>query len=309
MVEEEFTRFTPERDMLLTIGVFDGVHLGHRHLISGLLLQARERHLSSGVVTFRQHPQELFSPENKLPYLTTIARRETLLKETGVDAVIFLSFTKELANLTARQFIALLQKHLRMRGLVVGPDFALGKDREGTVQALRILGEELGFTVTVVPPLKIGGEIVSSTVIRQALAAGDMEKVTRFLGRPFSLEGKVVAGQQRGTEMGVPTANLDIDARQALPPLGVYATRVNVAGKMYPAVTNIGLCPTFGSNNPCTVETHIIDYSRSIYGKDMTLEFIKRLRDEKRFTRVAALKKQIDKDVKQGREILGSRTD
>jgi len=307
LVDEELTQFSPVRDSFLTIGVFDGVHLGHRHLISGLHKQAHEKNMLAGVVTFRQHPLELFAPESRLPYLTTLSQREALLKAAGADFVVFLSFTRELAGITARDFAALLVKYLKMRGLVVGPDFALGKDRGGTVPVLRELGAEMGFSVSSVPPLVIDGEVASSTVIRKALALGDMEKVTKFLGRPFSLQGKVVSGQQRGTGFGIPTANLEIDFRQAVPPQGVYATLVLVEGNSYPAVTNIGLCPTFGEKNPCTIETHIIDYTRSIYGKEMELQFMKRLRDEKRFDNVEDLKKQIDEDVRHSREILSPR--
>jgi riboflavin kinase/FMN adenylyltransferase len=305
-VEEELGDFKPDKDMILTIGVFDGVHLGHRHLISKLVTQAHNNGFLSGVVTFRQHPRDLLAPQTRLPYLTTIAERERLLKQAGVDVVIFLSFTKELASLTAREFVSLLQKHLRIRGLVVGPDFALGKNREGNAAYLNSLGQELGFTVTTVPPRKIGGEVASSTSIRNALASGDMHKVTKLLGRSFILQGKVTFGLQRGTGLGFPTANLEVEPRQAIPAEGVYATMVHVDGKTYRAMTNIGRCPTFGNENKCTIESYILDYNKALYGHELKVEIIERLRDEKRFDSIDELKKQIAEDVRRGNEILST---
>jgi riboflavin kinase/FMN adenylyltransferase len=303
-VEEELARFSPEKDMLLTIGVFDGVHLGHRYLISNLVSRAKQQGLLSGVVTFKQHPRELLSPHARLSYLTTLAEREQLLKHEGVDMVIALSFTRELANLTAREFVSLLQKHLRMRGLVIGPDFALGKNREGNAATLSVLGEEIGFTVTPVQPKKLDGEVASSTAIRNALADGNMQKVTRLFGHPFSLNGRVTTGEHRGAGMGFPTANIDVDARQALPPDGVYATWAYIEGKAYQSMTNIGRRPTFGAHNKRTIEVFILSYDRDLYGKDLKIELVERLRGEKKFENVEALTKQIAEDVKHGREIL-----
>ena len=303
-VEEELGRFSPQKEMLLTIGVFDGVHLGHRYLISRLVSEAKQKGMLSGVVTFKHHPRDLLSSHPHLPYLTTLQERERLLKLEGVDAVIALSFTRELANVTARDFVGLLQKYLRMKGLVVGPDFALGKDRQGTTDFLTTLGKEMGFTVEVASPKKIDGEVVSSTAIRNALAEGDMHRVTRLLGHPFSLHGKVTTGEHRGVGMGFPTANIAVDTRQALPPDGVYATRAYIEKQAYPSMTNIGRRPTFGNDNERTIEAYILDYSSDIYGKDLKIELIERLRGEQKFEDKEALKRQIAEDVKRGREIL-----
>lgn len=303
-VEEELARFSPQKDMLLTVGVFDGVHLGHRYLISRLVSQARQKSLLSGVVTFRHHPRDLLSSRPHLPYLITLQERERLLKQEGVDAVISLSFTRELASVSARDFVSLLQKYLRMKGLVVGPDFALGKERQGTTSFLTNLGKEMGFSVEVVPPNKIDDEVISSTAIRNALAQGDMHRVTNLLGRPFSLHGRVTTGEHRGAGMGFPTANIAVDARQALPPDGVYATLAYIERRTYPSVTNVGLRPTFGDNTERTVEVFILDYSTDIYGKDLKIELIERLRGEKKFEDVEALKHQIAEDVTKSREIL-----
>ena len=203
-------------------------------------------------------------------------------------------------------FVSLLVKNLKMRGLVIGPDFSLGKNREGNAAVLRALGQEMGFSVTVVAPKLINGEVASSTVIRQALADGDMEKVMRLLGRPFSLHGKVARGEHRGTGLGFPTVNLNVDAKMALPPDGVYATRAYIGGQEFQAMTNIGRRPTFGENNERTIESFILHYNQEIYGKDVKIEIIKRLREEKHFATVEELKKQIAEDVKVGTAILNT---
>ena len=302
-IEEELADLSPEKDMLLTIGVFDGVHLGHQYLISQLTEHTRRQNLLSGVVTFRQHPREVLSPQTKLPYLTSLAEKVSLLKNEGVDAVITLSFTRELTRLSARQFVSLLKKYLRMRGLIIGPDFALGRNREGNADTLRKLGQDMSFRVTVIPPVRVNDEMVSSTAIRDALADGDMKKVASLIGRSFSLQGRVTTGAGRGSELGFPTTNLDIDPKQALPAEGVYATWAHIDDKAYQSMTNIGRRPTFGGNGR-TVETYILNYQGNLYGRELKIDIVERLRGEKRFDTVEELKKQIAEDVKQGRAIL-----
>ena len=304
-VEEELAELSPEKDTLLTIGVFDGVHLGHEYLLSWLREQARQQNLLSGVVTFRQHPQEVLSGGSGLPHLTSLSEKGALLKNEGIDIVVAISFTREMAELSARQFVGLLKKYLRIRGLVIGPDFALGKNREGDAETLRNLGKEMGFSVEVMPPAKINGEVVSSTAIRKALADGDMQKVSSLMGRPFRLQGRVVTGVGRGSEMGFPTANLEIDPNQALPSDGVYATLANINGNTYQSVTNIGLRPTFDGKGR-TIETCIIDFNGDLYGSELKIDVVERLRGEQRFDSVEELKKQMAEDMKQGRAILNT---
>jgi riboflavin kinase/FMN adenylyltransferase len=306
LVEEELARLSVKKDTLLTIGVFDGVHLGHKYLISQLKEYARQQNLLSGIVTFRQHPQEVLSPQSKLPFLTDLSQRAELLKNEGIEAIITLSFTRELAQFSARQFLSLLKEYIRMRGLVIGYDFALGRNKEGNTDALRALGQEMGFSVIVVPPIIIDGEVVSSTAIRNALAEGDMNRVQNLIGRPFSLHGSVIPGAGRGMDLGFPTANLDIDPEQALPNEGVYATWTNIDDKAYQSVTNIGSRPTF-SDGERTVEVYLLDYHSDLYEHELKIDIIERLRGEKKFNTVDELKKQITKDVEQGRTILNSR--
>lgn len=305
-VEEELAQVSPEKDMLLTVGVFDGVHLGHKHLLSQLKEQARQRNSLSGVLTFRRHPQEVLSPQIKLPYLTNLTHKVKLLRSEGVDRVIVLSFTKELAQLSARQFVELLKKYLRMRGLLIGSDFVLGRNREGNADVLRALGRELDFSVIVIPLLLVKGEVVSSTAIREALAQGDVKRVMALIGRSFRLQGRVTTGAGRGLGLGFPTANLEIDPKQALPAEGVYATWAHIDGQVYPAVTNIGRRPTFGGNGR-TVETYVVNYRGDLYGRELEIDIVERLREERRFDTVEELKRQIAEDIKRGKVVLDSR--
>jgi riboflavin kinase/FMN adenylyltransferase len=305
-VEEELAGLSPKKDMLLTIGVFDGVHLGHKYLLSQLTEHARQQDLLSGVVTFRQHPQEVLSPQTRLPFLTDLAERTNLLKNEGVEAIVTLSFTSELAQLSARQFVSLLKNHLRMCGLVIGPDFTLGRNQVGNIDGLRTLGQDMNFTVTVIPSIMINSEVVSSTAIRNALANGDMKKVLTLVGRPFSLNGRVTSGAGRGLELGFPTANLDIVPEQALPADGVYATWAYIDGKVFKSMTNVGKRPTFGGSQRA-VEVYVLDYHSDLYGRQLKIDIMARLRGEKQFATAEELKKQITEDIKQGRAILNSR--
>jgi len=303
-VEEELAKAAPGRDMALTIGVFDGVHLGHESLLRRLRERAAEEDLMSGVVTFRRHPRLVLSPEAKLTYVTSLKERTRLLESFGIDRVVTLSFTPEVSQLGARDFIALLRKHLRMRALVVGPDFALGHQREGSIEKLRSFGEELGFSVDVVQPMVSEGEVVSSTAIRTALSHGDMLKVSRLLGRNFTLVGEVAKGDQRGRTLGFPTANLVPDPEQALPPDGVYISRAFVGERAYPAVTNIGVRPTFGDGRRI-VEVHLLDFEeRDLYGETLRAELVKRLRGEVKFSGPGELVEQMKRDVEQARASL-----
>lgn len=305
-LDSELAGFSPEKDTALTIGVFDGVHLGHKHLISRLREKASESGLLSGVITFYSHPEEVLGKKDRVPYLTGVDEKVRLLKEEGVDIVVPLAFTPELAGLSAGEFTGLLRTHLRMRALVIGPDFAMGKNREGTFEVLARLGAENGFSVSAVKPVEKKGGTVSSTAIRRALKKGDMEKVSALLGRTFTLEGKVAGGENRGAGLGFPTANLETDSGHIIPGDGVYATLASFDGNTCRAVTNIGTNPTFG-NAERTIETFIIDFSGDLYGRTLKIDFIGKLRDEKRFATPDELKKQMTEDVKKGIMLLDGR--
>ena len=301
-IEQELVNITPERETLLTVGVFDGVHAGHRYLIKRLNQRAQENGLLSGVVTFNPHPQSVIHPHSRLPWLSSLEDRIKSLRELGVGLVAVLSFTPEVAQLSAREFVALLKKYLKMNGLIIGPDFTLGRKREGDANLLGSLGQEMGFNMEVVSPFTVNGEIVSSSLIRQALAQGDMVKIERLMGRYFALSAKVISTDKRGQILGFPTANLDIKPGQTLPNNGVYGTITRVEDKQFASATNIGTRPTFG-NNEKTVETHLLDYEGDLYGKELQVKFICKLRDEKCFASAEELKAQIEEDIKKVRAI------
>lgn len=299
----ELAQFAPEHDTLITIGVFDGVHLGHQKLIRRLIELAKAQDLDSAVVTFHRHPKRVLAHQSMLARLISLEERSTLLKQLGVNMIVPLTFTQNFAQLSAREFVLLLIEHLRMKGLLVGPDFALGKGREGNIERLRELGQDLDFTVDTVDPLVIDGVVVSSTAIRNSLAKGDMESTTKFLGRPFRLTGIVESGKERGQVLGFPTANIAVDGDQALPVEGVYATLSHIGDKTYKSVTNIGVRPTFDEAGR-TVEVFIIDFSDDIYGQELSIDIIHRLRGEVKFGGPRELSAQITKDVEQAMALL-----
>ena len=303
-IEQELANIGPQGETLLTIGVFDGVHAGHRYLLETLQQQAAEKNLLSGVVTFNPHPKSVLHPRNQLLWLSDPEDRVKSLQKLGINLVAVLTFTPEVAQLSAQEFMSLVKKHLRMRSIMVGPDFTLGRNQEGNIHLLRALGREMKFSVEVIPPYTINGEVVSSTLIRQALAQGDMGKVRRLMGHYFQIGGKVIASDRRGRILGFPTANLDIKPQQALPGNGIYATITQVDDKQFPSATNIGTRPTFGEGEK-NVETHLLNYKGDLYGKEIRVEFMQKLRDEQRFPSSEELKAQIRKDIREVEAILG----
>ena len=301
---DELAAATPPRDSYLTVGVFDGVHLGHRHLFAALVREAAQAGCLAGVVTFRNHPSTVLVPGTVIPAITAVEEQVRLIREQGIDFVVPATFTFEVSKMTAEEFVSLLQRHLRMRGLVVGPDFALGHHREGTPEVLQALGKKLGFSVTVVEPFTLEGHIVNSTAIRTALAQGDVQTASSLLGRPFTLEGTVVHGDQRGgSVLDYPTANIQADSGMMVPGDGIYATSAHFGSQRHKAATSIGVRPTFGTNER-TVEAFILDYHGDLYNKSMTLEFVRYLRAEVAFESVEKLKEQMDRDVEQVRQTL-----
>ncbi|MFC1927664.1 bifunctional riboflavin kinase/FAD synthetase [Chloroflexota bacterium] len=295
-IEQELTKITPQGETLLTIGVFDGVHAGHRYLLNRLQQQAAKENLLSGVVTFNPHPQSVLHPAHQLPWLTDLDDRVTILRQLGLNIVAVLTFTPKLAQLSARDFMSLLRKYLKVRGIMVGPDFALGRGGEGNIGLIRTLADEMEFTVHVSPPFTIDGKVVSSTLIRQALARGDMKIVEKLMGRRFYLKGKVITSDKRGRLLGFPTANLDMKPQQALPDDGIYATIALVNGEPFPSATNVGTRPTFGEGERM-VETYLLNYEGDLYGRQLRVEFVKKVRDEQRFSSVEELIAQMGKDV------------
>ena len=290
-------------ETLFTLGVFDGVHIGHRFLIEKLSRHAKKRHLSSGIITFDPAPQSILQPSTNIFWLSDLKNKVMALKNLGIDVIVVLSFTQALSQFSAQEFISFLVKSLKMRGIMIGPDFTLGRNHEGNAQTLRLLGLQMAFSVEVVAPFTLNGETVSSTLIRRVLTQGDMKKVEMLMGRYFQLGGKVITSNKRGRVLGFPTANLDIRPQQALPGNGIYATIAQIDGKQFSSATNIGIRPTFGEGEK-TVETHLLNYKGDLYGKDIRLEFVQKLRDEQRFPSSEELKAQIEKDVREVEAIL-----
>jgi len=292
-----------QQDTVLTIGSFDGVHRGHQHLISQVLRQARKMDLSAGLITFYPHPAAILASQNAPSNLTTPGEKIALLEKLGLDLAAILPFNHQVAQTPARDFMAAIKRHLRLKELWIGPNFALGRNREGNLSILRALGQEMSFSVTSVEPLLWGGEIISSTRIRRHLAAGQVCQAASLLGRYPSLVGEVVRSAMRGHQLGTPTANLKVRPDRAVPANGVYAAYAILGQERYLGVTNVGVRPSF-NNGERTVETHILDFDEDIYGIDLVVEFVERLRDERRFDSVGALIAQIKRDIKQARHIL-----
>lgn len=291
----------------LTIGAFDGVHRGHQKIIDALCAAARRRGMPPVVLTFYPHPSVVLRDRRPSFYLTSPEERAALLGEHGVAVVVTETFDEQLSQVSAAAFLDRLQKHLGFQDLWVGPDFALGHQREGTVHYLRQEQQERGFHLHVVEPLRLGGEVVSSTRIREALRSGDVARAATYLGRWFSLPGEVVRGAGRGKELGIPTANLSTWEERAFPRKGVYACYAEVDEVEHAAVTNVGVRPTFDEDPPRpVVETHLLDFDRDLYGEELRLHFVDRLRDEKRFDGPEELLAQIRRDIDRARAVLKS---
>jgi len=291
---------------VVTIGNFDGVHRGHVALVAAALDRARARHGTAVVLTFDPHPARVVSPGNAPSALCTPPQKEEILAGLGVDRMAVLPFTPEVARLTAEEFARqILASRLRARAVVVGEDFRFGRGREGTLTTLRSLGDALGFEVAAVPAVTLEGGPVSSSRVRDALARGDVALARALLGRAFFVDGRVVRGDGRGRQIGVPTANLATE-NETLPADGVYAGWCRLpAGEAVPAVVNRGRRPTFGSGAE-TLEAHLLDFEADLYDARVRVSFEARLRDERRFEGPEALVAQIREDVARARAILAS---
>ena len=305
-IDRELARSSPGRETVLTIGVFDGVHRGHRHLLSRLKEEAVQASKLSGVLTFLNHPASVLRSDFKPSYLSSVDERLRLIRRTGVDFIVPLTFDLELSRVPAGEFVAMLWERLGMRGLLVGPDFALGRGREGDVARLISLGRQGGFSVTVVDPLLRDDRLpIRSTSVREALSQGDVTQAVVLLGRNFTLRGTVVRGVGRGGPMGFPTANIRVSPEVAIPGDGIYATWCHVGPRRYMAATSIGIRPTFDEGER-TLEAFVMDFAGDLYGQEICLEFVRRLRDEAKFESAKALKEQIGRDVNQTRAVLSA---
>jgi len=293
-----------EQSSLVTIGVFDGVHLGHQHLIRALVERAKASGQLTVVLTFFPHPDTILRELTGRYYLTTPEQRAEQLHRLGVDTVITQTFDEAFRHTSAQAYITQLCDRLKMTELWVGQHFALGYEREGDVTFLSRLGEDNGYTVHAIELVADANHhVISSTSIRALLQEGKVEQVTGLLGRPFAVAGEVVRGDQRGRTIGFPTANLAVWDEQVLPAYGVYAGWATVDGVLHPAVTNVGVRPTFDGQR-MAIETHLLDFDDDLYGKVLNLSFDFRLRGERKFEGITALVAQIHADVEAGRALL-----
>jgi len=300
---DDLSSVNPDGDTILTVGAFDGVHRGHRHLIQQMVEEARQAKRLAGLISFYPDPSAVLSPYNPTRYLSTPGEKAALLERLGLDILAILPFDQGMAQTSARDFIDLVRRHLHMVELWVGEDFALGRARQGNVEALRAMEQELGFTVRVIEPLTWQGQIISSTRIRSLLLQGKVRKAAQLLGRYPSLAGEVVRGSQRGHCLGFPTANLEVRKERIIPADGIYAVYARLGKERHQGVANVGVRPSFEIGSERIVEVHILDFEREIYGCDLVLEFMERLRDERRFADVEELKVQIERDIARTRRI------
>jgi riboflavin kinase / FMN adenylyltransferase len=288
---------------VVTLGNFDGIHLGHQALIGGAVGDARRLGVPSIVLTFEPHPIKVLAPQRELRLLLAHKDKMQLLQDLGVDIVAVQQFDLAFAGLSAEDFVqGLLVSKLKIRKLWVGKDLRFGKGRKGCVDDLLRWGPALGFEVAVVEPILVNGNRVSSSGIRELVSSGRVDEVRPVLGRYHFVSGRVVEGHRRGKDLGFPTANLAVRT-EVLPSDGIYATLFHLGGEMLPSVTSIGLNPTFGAG-PRTVESYIMNFNEEIYGRVVRLSFIKRIREEIKFASVAELIEQIHGDVRRAKSIL-----
>ncbi len=294
----------PMMKSVLTIGNFDGVHLGHQALITEVLKRSQASRIPSVVMTFDPHPMKVLHPDRQLKRLFSNEDQQRQFEKLGVDVLVVEPFSREFSQLSPSQYVdGWIINPFHPELLVVGHDFNFGANRGGTLSFLGDRAREIGFELLVVPPVSIDGVVVSSSRVREAITKGDVGQAEKLLGRRFYLEGIVEKGAGRGRTIGVPTANLRTSV-DLVPSLGVYAAMAELNGKRYAAAVNIGHNPTFQTEGQVSIEAHLLDFSSDIYGVPMRIEFVERIRDEQKFSSVNALTAQIKKDVERSRQIL-----
>jgi riboflavin kinase/FMN adenylyltransferase len=288
----------PGSKICLSIGFFDGVHLGHQQIIRQTIADARQRNAIALVVTFDRHPATVVTPGRAPALIYPLAQKLRTIESLGADSLLLIHFDKAFSQQPGEQFIRSLARDLGpIESLCVGANFTFGHKRDGNVALLKQLGEELQFKVHGMAAVSLDGKTVSSTRVREAIQAGDLDRASQMLGRAYSLVGLVVKGDRLGQQLGFPTANLDVSGL-VLPPVGVYAARTTVNGRAYQSVLNLGFRPTLQNPAPqLRVEVHLLDFDGDLYGQELEVTFFEKLRDEQRFPSVEALREQIARDV------------
>ncbi len=290
------------RKSVLTVGNFDGIHLGHQKILRGVVEHARTTRAVAAAVTFDPHPLKILRPAEAPPLIATLAQRLAALEQLGIDAALVLRFDRELSRLSPEEFVrSVLVEKLGLRAILVGESFRFGHQQAGDVRLLAEFGERFGFQVEIVPPVVVRGEVVSSTAIRRAVREGRVERAARLLGRPFVLTGEIRPGTGRGAQAVFPTLNLAPE-QELRPAIGVYATETRV-GLLYRSATNVGVRPTFDGQG-LTVESHLLDFAEKMTAGPMEVHFWKRLREERKFSGPEALRAQITKDLARARRFF-----
>jgi riboflavin kinase/FMN adenylyltransferase len=298
-----FPRSTPVP--IMTIGNFDGVHLGHQSIFRTMCQRARQVDGTSIVLTFEPHPLKVLAPQHCPLLITPTVKKLSIMWGCGVDVIVCLPFTQELANLTPVAFVEeVLVRTIGIREIYVGYDFAFGKGRQGTIALLQDLGKRYEFRVHIIEPIAVEGRVVSSSIIRQWVQQGNVDEAALLLGRLYSLAGTVVEGYQKGRELGFPTANVS-STYELIPGHGVYAVVVDWREQRYDGVANIGFNPTFGRTQ-LSIEIHLFNFSQHLYGETVEISFLKKIRDERAFPSVADLVKQIAQDVEAAHTLLAA---
>lgn len=303
---DDVSNISKDENTVLTLGTFDGIHLGHKKIINKLKKRASTINGRSLLITFNPHPRKVVNSGNGIKLITTNKEKIKLLDEQGIENLLLINFTKEFSQLTSEEFIKkyLLDK-IGLREIVIGYDHHFGKGRSGDVNTLRKLGIEYGFDVTMVDALKVENENVNSTAVRKALQEGNIKRVNQFLGRKYSFSGVVVEGDKRGRTLGFPTANIEIDDQdKLLPSFGIYAVNIFVDNEKYNGLMSIGIRPTFYSEGTMVIEVYIYDFSKDIYGSEVTVEVVDWIRGEEKFTSADDLIDQMHRDKEKGIEIF-----
>jgi riboflavin kinase/FMN adenylyltransferase len=296
-----------EPNSVVTVGTFDGVHLAHREIIRDVVGRARVKEGRSVVVTFDPHPREVVGQgKGPVELLSTVEERITEIGALNVDLLLIIGFTYEFSRISPREFYQrYIVQGTGVDEVVVGYDHMFGRDREAGIRELVEMGKEFDFSVFAIHPFTVGGETVSSTRIREALGAGDVERAAAFLGRPYPLSGTVLKGDGRGRKLGFPTANLEPAAsKKVIPARGVYAVAAEVRGEHRYGMANIGVRPTVGAGLPVMIEVHLFDYDRDIYGETLHIAFLRRLREEKKFGSLEELTAQLHRDMEAARRTI-----
>ena len=304
-VFENILEYKSSRKSIVTIGTFDGVHIGHRKIITDMVAKGEKENLLSILLTFFPHPRMVLQKDSNIKMIDTINEKKKIFKKLGVEVLIIQPFTKDFSRMSAIKFTRdILVNSLKVSKLMIGYDHRFGRNREATVKTLKSFGLDYNFKVDEIPAQDIESISVSSTKVRKAIRSGDFKLVNKFLSRPFNLSGKIIKGDELGRKIGYPTANLKIFEKYKLKPQnGVYLTRTKLKKQTYFGMMNIGIRPTISAKNN-QIETHLFDFNGNLYGHEMTLEILEKIREEKKFKSIEKLKIQLDVDKKHCQKLI-----